>query len=233
MDAFVAAHPESFGRYDYHVPTGVFLQSFEFLNSHNVEMTGYVWQIIWAGDSRSRDAWHRLSGGAGGRIRGRGGVADRADDGGEQIGWYFSGKFRQNFDYRLYPFDRQDIWLRICGIRIRRRSVLLVPDFALVPRPDAEHAAGNRERVRLRRLGSVELRVQLRPDRRTTPILACARPVQRRARTPSSTSTSRSSGISSARCWSTSCWSRPSPSSSSSCLLLMAHGHADLRSGSD
>ena len=30
--------------YDYRVPTGIFLQSFEFLNANNVELSGFVWQ---------------------------------------------------------------------------------------------------------------------------------------------------------------------------------------------
>jgi hypothetical protein len=50
------------------------------------------------------------------------------DDGSEQIAWYFSGTFRQNFDYRLYPFDRQDIWLRFWSPE-PTESVMLVPDF--------------------------------------------------------------------------------------------------------
>ena len=50
-------------------------------------------------------------------------------NGGEEIGWYFSGDFRQNFDYRLYPFDRQAVWLRLWHPD-PDRSVLLVPDFA-------------------------------------------------------------------------------------------------------
>ena len=57
------------------------------------------------GASSCRRRWKRPTG--------RRGLADRVGDGTEQIGWYFSGTFRQNFDYRLYPFDRQDIWLRI------------------------------------------------------------------------------------------------------------------------
>src|SRR5439155_10142613 len=44
LEAFIAAHPDSFAAYPYRVPTGVYLQSFEFLNAHNVELSGYVWQ---------------------------------------------------------------------------------------------------------------------------------------------------------------------------------------------
>src|SRR5215210_7637368 len=44
LDAYVAAHSDSFAAYNYRVPTGVFLQSFEFLNTSNVELAGFVWQ---------------------------------------------------------------------------------------------------------------------------------------------------------------------------------------------
>jgi len=128
LEALVAAHPDSFAAYDYQVPTGVFLQSFEFLNAHNVEMSGFVWQTygpqipdhvmrgVVLPDAveeayDAKEVW---------RVE--------QDDGTEQIGWYFSGKFRQNFDYRLYPFDRQDIWLRIWSPE-PVEGVLPVPDF--------------------------------------------------------------------------------------------------------
>jgi hypothetical protein len=128
LDAFIAAHPEPFAPYDYRVPTGVLLQSFEFLDSHNVELSGYVWQrygpeipehvvrgVVFpealeeAHDAQ--EAWR----------------VER--DGTEYIGWYFSGQFRQNFDYALYPFDRQGIWLRLWHPDMVE-NVLLVPDFA-------------------------------------------------------------------------------------------------------
>ena len=127
-EAFVAAHPESFADYKYQVPTGVFLQSFEFLNAHNVEMAGFVWQTygpeipdhvmrgVVLPDAveeayDAKEVW---------RVE--------RDDGSEQIGWYFWGKFRQNFDYRLYPFDRQEIWLRIWSPD-PVEGVLPVPDY--------------------------------------------------------------------------------------------------------
>jgi hypothetical protein len=127
LEAFQAAYPASFEGYDYFVPTGVLLQSFEFLNANNVEMSGFVWQeygpeipdhvlrgVVFpeALDEayEAREAWR----------------VER--DGTEEIGWYFSGRFRQNFDYHLYPFDRQDIWLRIWSPEAVE-GVLPVPDF--------------------------------------------------------------------------------------------------------
>jgi hypothetical protein len=128
LDAFVNAHADSFAAYDYRVPTGIFLQSFEFLDTNNVEMSGFIWQTygpeipdhIMRGvvlpealdeAYQVEEAW---------RVE--------QDDGTEQIAWYFSGTFRQNFDYRLYPFDRQDIWLRIWSPE-PMEGVMLVPDF--------------------------------------------------------------------------------------------------------
>jgi hypothetical protein len=128
LDAFVNAHADSFAAYDYRVPTGIFLQSFEFLDTNNVEISGFVWQTygpeipdhIMRGvvlpealdeAYQVEEAW---------RVE--------QDDGTEQIGWYFSGTFRQNFDYRLYPFDRQDIWLRIWSPE-PIEGVMPVPDF--------------------------------------------------------------------------------------------------------
>jgi hypothetical protein len=127
LEAFEAANPDSFEGYDYRVPTGVLLQSFEFLNASNVEMSGFIWQEygpeipdhVLRGvvlpealeeAYQSEEAWR----------------VER--DGTEQIGWYFSGTFRQNFDYRLYPFDRQDIWLRIWSPEAVE-GVLPIPDF--------------------------------------------------------------------------------------------------------
>jgi hypothetical protein len=128
LDAFVNAHADAFAAYDYRVPTGIFLQSFEFLNSSNVEMSGFVWQtygpevpdrimrgiVLPEAVEEAYDAkevW---------RVEG--------DDGTEQIGWYFSGTFRQNFDYGFYPFDRQDIWLRVWSPE-PIKGVIPVPDF--------------------------------------------------------------------------------------------------------
>ena len=126
-DQFVAAHRDSFGRYTYQVPTGVFLQSFEFLNSHNVQMTGYVWQFY------SKDIPKEITRGVvfpealeDAYKAKKAWEIDRAD--GQHIGWYFSGVFRQNFDYAHYPFDRQSIWIRLWHPD-PERPVLLVPDF--------------------------------------------------------------------------------------------------------
>jgi hypothetical protein len=128
LDAFMAEHAASFAQYDYLIPTGVYLQSFEFQSTSNVEMSGFVWQTY------SPDVPAEL----------RRGIAlpEQLEDayspteawnvtrnGVQEIGWYFSGEFRQNFDYRQYPFDQQDIWLRLWHPEADL-SVMLIPDFA-------------------------------------------------------------------------------------------------------
>lgn len=128
LDAFVAEHEASFAPYEHRIPTGVYLQSFEFQSASDVEMSGFVWQKY--GPDVPADL--------------RRGIAlpeqldnaynptpawDIMRNGVQEVGWYFSGQFRQNFDYRQYPFDQQDIWLRIWHPEVDY-SVVLVPDFA-------------------------------------------------------------------------------------------------------
>jgi hypothetical protein len=128
LDEFIAANPEAFAPYDYFIPTGVYLQSFEFLSSSNVEMSGFVWQkyapdipdSIVRGAVLPEQLENAYSPVEAWRVE---------RDGTEEIGWYFSGVFRQSFDYRLYPFDTQNIWLRLWHPE-PVEGVLLVPDFA-------------------------------------------------------------------------------------------------------
>jgi hypothetical protein len=128
VDAYIAENPISFEPYAYRIPTGVFLQSFEFLDANNVEMAGYIWQTygpevpetVKRGFSLPEAVEESYDAQEVWRIP--------QPDGGEKIGWYFFGKFRQIFNYRLYPFDRQAIWLRIWPMD-PTETVLLVPDF--------------------------------------------------------------------------------------------------------
>ena len=131
VDAYLAQHlPATDGGagMPFLIPTGVMVQSFEFQNAFDVEVTGYVWQkyapaippeitrgfvLPEAEDAYAAEEAYRFT----------------AADGTEVIGWYFHATLRQAFDYRRYPFDRQDIWLRLWHHDFGRR-VVLVPDFA-------------------------------------------------------------------------------------------------------
>lgn len=108
------------------IPTGVFIQSLEFTGSNDVVVTGYVWQRysddLPAGISR-------------GFVMPEGDVIEGTEayryrqNGEEVIGWYIQTTLRQTFDYARYPFDRQDVWLRLWH-KDFAGNVILVPDFA-------------------------------------------------------------------------------------------------------
>jgi hypothetical protein len=110
------------------LPTGVMIQSIEFLNANNVTVSGYVWQKVGPDVPKDitpgvvfpeavRDAYDQSE------------VYRYREGDTEVIGWYFAATLRQPFDYSKYPFDRQNIWLRMWS-RDFSRGALLVPDFA-------------------------------------------------------------------------------------------------------
>lgn len=110
------------------IPTGVLLQSMEFLSGDNVQLTGYVWQrfgpdvpddvvqgVVLPEAIReaydAKEAYRHVEGDV------------------ETVGWYFYATLRQPFSYGRYPFDEQDVWLRLWS-RDLANDVVLVPDFA-------------------------------------------------------------------------------------------------------
>jgi hypothetical protein len=138
VDAYLAAEAGGAAQeFTLRIPTGVSIQSIEFLDANNVLVTGYVWQkygdelpddfvqgIVLPEaieeDHQASEAW---------RERGRNY---------ELVGWYVKATLRLTFDYRRYPFDHQDVRLRVQSAD-RREGVLLVPDFSSYPawQPDA------------------------------------------------------------------------------------------------
>jgi hypothetical protein len=123
-----------------YVETGVYLQSIEFDDANNVQISAYVWQ-------------HYLKGSHKGISRGF--VLPEADsphieevyrdlvepsdlgcaieevslrDCDEVVGWYASATVRQEFDYSLFPLDSQQVWLRMWH-KSFRENVILTPYF--------------------------------------------------------------------------------------------------------
>ena len=111
------------------VPTGVLIQSVEFLNANNVKITGFIWQIYGPEVPADVSRGYVLPEAADEAYQQDVAYQFTRPDGSEVIGWYVSATLRQAFDYRHYPFDRQDIWLRLWH-RDFERGVVLVPDFA-------------------------------------------------------------------------------------------------------
>jgi hypothetical protein len=104
------------------VPTGVFVQSIRFSSANNVVLTGYIWQKLRPGSSGEIVS---------GIVFPEAETIDmqEAYKVGEVTGWYFAATLRQQFDYSKYPFDREDVWIRLWHKEFHR-NIFLVPDFA-------------------------------------------------------------------------------------------------------
>lgn len=110
------------------IPTGLFIQSVEFVSANDVNLTGYIWQKyrddIPASVSRGFVFPEQVS------------SVDtvieehyRRQQGSEEvIGWYFDVTVREAFDYSKYPLDTQDVWLRLWH-KDFDANVVLVPDL--------------------------------------------------------------------------------------------------------
>lgn len=138
--------------------TGLFIQSFSFVDANEVNLTGLIWQRIplsllatEGADAAGREA---------GKVRA--GVAfpecvkcasnplveqyrrqQLSDDGQPEvvIGWAFEVNVREEFNYAKYPLDRHDLWLRLWP-RDFDRNVVLVPDFDSYQRTGATDRFG-------------------------------------------------------------------------------------------
>lgn len=123
------------------IPTGVFLQSVEFLNANNVEVHGYVWQDYAPGIPVEIVRGFVLPEAVDGAYGAEEIYREETAAGGERIGWSFHAVLRQTFDYLRYPFDHQEVSLRLWHPDLRRRAVL-VPDFGAYPEIDPDALPG-------------------------------------------------------------------------------------------
>ena len=108
-----------------HVPTGVFVQTMEFTSPRNLLATGFVWQELPAGlkpgsvegvvfpdaiSSSLTEAYVREQAGQ------------------TVIGWYFEVTLRQNLKLSRYPFDHDNLAIRLWPEDLSG-DVMLVPDL--------------------------------------------------------------------------------------------------------
>lgn len=117
------------------IPTGLFIQSFRFNSTTEVNFTGYIWQKysknIYSDVPDSEiplgfvlpeavDSGDNVMP----RLVYRGDLSQNQ----ELIIWYFEATLRQNFDYRHYPFDHKQIWIRMSSglLDVER---ILIPDL--------------------------------------------------------------------------------------------------------
>ncbi|MCL1469299.1 cache domain-containing protein [Argonema antarcticum] len=113
-----------------YVTTGLFIQSLKFNSANDVFVTGYIWQKFKDGVHDGLSRGFILPEGSDVEIN----EAYRyKEDQTEVIGWYFEATLRQNFDFSNYPFDYNDVWVRLWPKDFQRkdlnRTVILVPDF--------------------------------------------------------------------------------------------------------
>ena len=117
-----------------HIPTGVFLQSMEFSSANNVIVTGYIWQnysniedddisqgfIFPEAESMDVQETYRE---------------------GDVVGWYFRSVLRQPFDYSEYPFDSEEVWIRLWH-KDFYKNIILTPDLSSYEFISAEQKPG-------------------------------------------------------------------------------------------
>jgi hypothetical protein len=113
------------------VPTGVFIQSLEFKDANDVNLTGYVWQRYGPKDFAKPPGivFPEVVNSAGNLIpRNQKAEYRRPIGDKEVIGWYFEVTLRQSFNYEKYPLDHKTVWVRMWPREFLER-VLLFPDF--------------------------------------------------------------------------------------------------------
>jgi hypothetical protein len=104
------------------IPTGAFIQSLEFSSAYNVIMTGYIWQNITNISADYDSPSFNFPESEEITIEKDYEAKDKG-----VVGWRFKTTLRQEFDYSRYPFDREDVWIRIWNNA--SSGGVLVPDF--------------------------------------------------------------------------------------------------------
>jgi len=113
----------------YIVPVGFFIQSIKFINSSDVNLSGYVWQKYPLDLPDSLQQGFVFPEG----VESSSAVLQEAYT--EQRedyllkGWYFETTVRQSFDYRKFPLDRKTVWLRLWP-KDWSEAITFVPDLA-------------------------------------------------------------------------------------------------------
>lgn len=115
------------------VPTGIYLTHMEFASANNVAVSGYVWQIYPPNTPKELQKGVVFPEAVNGGYDNMQQAYDvTKPDGTEILGWHFDLTFRQRFDYAKYPFDQQDVWIRMWH-RDFDEGAILVPDFVGYP----------------------------------------------------------------------------------------------------
>lgn len=129
VEHFLKKYPEQYQKNKVRIiPTGIFIQSFEFVKSNTVRVSGFIWQKIKKEDLKAGVLPGVMFPEANDTIKIK---RDYSYDYGryQLIGWHFQGlSLLQNFNYSSFPFDIQSIWIRLWP-RDFKDHVILVPDL--------------------------------------------------------------------------------------------------------
>lgn len=107
------------------IPTGLYIESVEFRGPYDVLVSGYIWQRYADDLPQDLDKGFVLP-----EVQNvRSNQVYRAQQGNEElIGWAFQATLREQFDYHMYPLDRNQIWLQLWHTDFER-NVYLAPDL--------------------------------------------------------------------------------------------------------
>lgn len=116
----------------YFIKTGIYIQSLNFNNSTDVNLTGYIWQkypIHFPKEIIPQDNEVGFI------------LPEQVNSGFEPqevyrieendtllIGWYFEATLRQPFKYLSYPFDHKTVWVKMWP-KDFSENIILLPDF--------------------------------------------------------------------------------------------------------
>ncbi len=126
---FLKKFPEQYKKNEIRIiPTGIFIQSFEFVKSNTVRVSGFIWQKIRKEDLKAGILPGIIFPEANDAIKIK---QDYSHDYGSYLlyGWHFQGvTLLQNFNYSSFPFDIQSIWIRLWS-KDFKEHIILVPDL--------------------------------------------------------------------------------------------------------
>lgn len=112
-----------------YIPTGVYVEEMKFIDAYNISVGGLIWQKYTPGlpsDLKEGVSLPQIAPNSEGFYM-QEAYREKMPHY-EVVGWDFRATLRLDFDYRVYPFDRREI-----GIKLRqkdfRHNVILTPDF--------------------------------------------------------------------------------------------------------
>lgn len=125
------------------VPTGIFIQSAEFISPNNVSVSGHVWQRYTKGMNDQLRKGFILPETETSDIAP---IYDWSQGDEHYMGWTFHVTLRQSFDYSNYPFDWQSIWIRMWP-RDFDKNVILIPETSSYVLLDPAAMPGIEEKI--------------------------------------------------------------------------------------